>query len=199
MNDGLVLGIDPGATGALVAYRPGVLIVEDMPTFQMTVNKKTRTRIDALKLYNIVETMKLVGVELAVLEAVGGRPKQSASNAFVFGYGVGLIYMALIQARIPVETVVPGTWKKVMKLPGKKAKTLAERRANESELKQRVCNEILPGHEKEFVGPKGGARIDRMEAGAMAVFGYRHMLNSVRPDAEHRLVYEKSTMDLGGV
>lgn len=187
----LVLGIDPGASGALAAYGDGILHIEDMPTFDMVVNKSVRKRLDPLALSAKLEMFKLMGVELAVLEAVGGRPKQSASNAFVFGYGVGMIVMGLIQQKIPFETVEPGVWKKAMKIPGKGGKkaTAAERKQAEGAIKHRCSAELFPEHREKFYGPQGGARMDRMEAAAMALFGHRHMLNAVRPDGEARILY----------
>jgi len=187
----LVLGIDPGLNGALAVYGPGVLLCEDMPTFQMTVGKKTRSRIDAVRVADLIETYKMMGVELAVMEAVGGRPRQSASSGFVFGYATGLVYMALINARIPVETVPAQTWKKIMKLPGKKGDTAADDKERAAAVKQR-CNELLPDAGAQFYGPRGGARVDRMEAACMALFGYRHMLgNGQRQrDVEGTIAYQ---------
>lgn len=187
----LVLGIDPGLNGALAVYGLGVLLCDDMPTFEMTIGKKTRRRIDAVAVADLVDTYKLMGVELAVMEAVGGRPRQSASSGFVFGYATGLVYMALINARIPVETVPAQTWKKIMKLPGKKGDTAAADKERMVAVKQR-CNELLPDAGAQFYGPRGGARVDRMEAACMALFGYRHMLGNgqTQRDVEGTIAYQ---------
>lgn len=175
----MILGIDPGATGALALYAPGILQIDDMPTFSMTVGKTTRKRVDAPALAELIDTYKLMGLELAVLEAVGGRPRQSASAAFVFGYSVGLVYMALINARVPVETVPPQTWKKLMKMPGKRKG--GQKAAVEKEYLDAIkvrATELLPDAGQHFYGPRGGARVDRMEAACMAVFGHRHLLGN---------------------
>ena len=89
----LVLGIDPGHSGAFAVYDTDaqrISTIEDMPTWFQTVGKKKRPRIDALALADMFDTYEMMGVDLIVLEAVGGRPAQSASAAFVFGYGLGL-------------------------------------------------------------------------------------------------------------
>ena len=179
----------------MTVYGPGTFVVDDMPTFDMTIGKTTRKRLDPIKLIDMIEGYKLMGVTLAVIEAVGGRPKQSASNAFVFGYSVGLVYMALIQARIPVETAQPGVWKKAMRLPGKKMKGQTDKAVEDMIVAR--AQELFPDARGEFFGPKGGRRIDRMESSCLAMFGHRHMLNTVRPDAEWRIVYQKANADLG--
>lgn len=191
----IVLGIDPGLNGALCLYGDGVFQVHDMPVYAMTVNKKTRNRVDMLALADLIDSFSVIGVDLAVMEAVGGRPKQSASAAFVFGYSVGLIAMGLMNARIPIETVTPQVWKKIMKMPGKVAKPAAAKKASEAQIKARG-HELFPQHRTAFEGLRGGVKLDRIEAAALAAFGHRHVLGSQRPDGEWRLTYQKA--DTGG-
>lgn len=176
----LVLGIDPGREGALAVYGPGYLDVQDMPVFDMTIGKTKRKRVDAVGVIDVIETAKMLGVELAVLEAVGGRPKQSASAGFVFGYSVGLVYMALIQARIPVETVTPQVWKRLMRVPTDVGRIMER------------ADETFPDHRRLFRGKKDGAKDGRAEAAFLAKFGHDRLLGSVRPDAEWRLTYSKA-------
>ena len=118
----LILGVDPGAGGAFAVYDSDtrkLLGIDDMPIWYQAVGKRKRKRVDALALADMFDLYEIMGVELVVMEAVGGRTGQSASAGFVFGYGVGLIYMAALYSRIVIETVPPGTWKKVMNVPGK--------------------------------------------------------------------------------
>ena len=90
-----VIGVDPGSGGALALYdaKNDALDITDMPTATVTIGKSRRMRIDAVSLLEYFEVAKLMGAELVIIEAVGGRPGQSGMNAFTFGYGVGLIYM----------------------------------------------------------------------------------------------------------
>src|SRR5688572_14456068 len=113
----LVLGVDPGKGGAFALYHQelGLLDVWDMPTHKVTVNKRVRTHVDGVGLLKLFEEAKFRGVDLTVLEGVGGRPRQSASKAYVFGYGVGMIFMASIAAKIPVETADAAMWKVLMR------------------------------------------------------------------------------------
>ncbi len=191
-----VIGVDPGLTGAMARYdsEADTLDIMDMPTWWMTVGKKKRQRVDAVDLAEYFELAKMMGVELVVIEAVGGRPKQSAGAGFVFGYTVGLIYMACVMCRLVVETVPPQTWKKFMRVPGKKGLP-SEKRAAEQAIQHRA-DELFPHHRDKWRGPHGGKRLDRCEAAMLAKFGTDYVLKSVHtdkpwtmPDAELKLAY----------
>jgi hypothetical protein len=194
-----VIGVDPGGTGALAHYdiASNTLDVEDMPVWSMAIGKgKTRKRIDGVALLEYFEMKKMMGVQLVMIEAVGGRPKQSASNAFVFGYGVGLIYMACVATRLPIETVPPQTWKKLMRVPGK-GKKQAEKenrtpKQTEGMIVQRA-DELFPAYSGLWRGPRGGYRLDRAEAAILARYAGDYAMRSTRPvriqDAEWQMVY----------
>lgn len=183
----LVMGVDPGVHGALAiceAASGAIVSIEDMPSWKMPVGKKTRTRVDAVELAERIETAVILGVELVVIEAVGGRPRQSASGGFVFGYSVGLLYMACINSRLAIETVPPGTWKKMLNVPGKS-------KANDDAIIARA-DEMFPEHRSLWRGPKGGKKVDRAEAAMLAHFGAKHVLHSVGTvsgDSEWRAAY----------
>lgn len=174
-----VVGIDPGATGALAVFDTdgGLETIYDMPRWNVVVGKTTRPRIDTVQLAELFDVFKMLDVRLVVIEAVGGRPKQSASAAYVFGFGVGLLMMAAIQSRIPIETVEPATWKKLMRMPKDDQGIVAR------------GDELFPAHRDQFRGPKGAAKHDRVEAAALAKYGADFLLRSIRPDAEWRMVY----------
>lgn len=189
-----VLGIDPGLSGALAVYddETGALDILDMPTWMQTVGKTKRKRIDAVELRDTMEVLAEAGVQLAVLEAVGGRPKQSASAAFVFGYTVGLVYMACMNVRLPIETVPPGSWKKIMRCP-----------TDDDGIAYRA-DEIFPNHTHMWRGKprliKGEMRQaiwhDRAEAALLAKFGCVHIMKSDAPllksDPELALTYRRA-------
>jgi len=206
-----VLGVDPGLDGALACYdyNTGTVQVEDMPTFSMVISKKTRRRVDANALLDYFEMQKAMGAELVIIEAVGGRPKQSASSAFVFGYTVGLIYMAAITNRIPVETVPPQVWKKILNVPGKVvARTEKDKMAiltgEKPKVKQKEsdgaiimrADELMPDYTKLWRGPNGGYKVDRAEAAMLALYGGRYALNSTKviniKDPELALIYRNA-------
>lgn len=188
----LVIGIDPGISGAIATYDTStrrLVDVVDMPVWAMPVGKKTRQRVDAVALADLLDVSKMLGVECVVIEAVGGRPRQSASGGFVFGYTVGLIYMACITLRMHIETVPPGEWKKLLNVPGKT-------KANDAAIMARA-DELLPDDRALFRGPQGGKKIDRAEAAMLALFGARYCLQNYHTsDSEFSGVYRNA--DTGG-
>lgn len=206
-----VIGVDPGLSGALACYDydTGGMSIIDMPIFHMVVAKKKRARVDAIALLEYFDMQKMMGAELVIIEAVGGRPKQSASSAFVFGYTVGLIYMAAISCRIPVETVPPQVWKKILKVPGKVvARTEKDKMAlltgEKNKVKQKEsdgaiimrADELMPDHANLWRGPQGGYKVDRAEAAMLALYGGRYALNSTKvvriQDPELALIYRNA-------
>lgn len=194
-----VIGVDPGASGALAHYdiSSNTLDVQDLPTWNMaTANGKTRKRIDAVGLLEYFEEKKLAGVQLVMIEAVGGRPKQSASSGFVFGYGVGLIYMACVAVRLPIETVPPQTWKKMMRVPGKGKRAAQKEGKTPKQIEGMIvqrADELFPNYSNEWRGPRGGYRLDRAEAAILARYAGDFGLRSTKAiriqDAEWNMVY----------
>lgn len=210
------MGVDPGINGALAVCdsSTGHLVsMEDMPVWYMTVGRSKRARVDAVELAERIDFAKnMLGVSLVVIEAVGGRPKQSASGGFVFGYTVGLLYMACVMHRLPIETVAPQTWKKLMKLPGKQRKrgdekivyaTEADAKAARSKAVKDAeaaivnrADEVFPASRELWRGPRGGLMLDRAEAALLARFGVDHVLRSLghvaASDPEMRLAYRNA-------
>ncbi len=167
----LVLGIDPGSGGAFALYDTKtrrIIGIEDMPVWYQRVGKSKRKRVDAITLAEMFSIYELLGIDLVVLEAVGGRGKQPGSSGFVFGFSVGLVYMAMITSRLVIETVPPATWKKLLNVPGKT-------KADDTAILARA-DELFPEDRALFRGKNGGKRIDRAEAAMMAKFGADHVL-----------------------
>lgn len=166
----IVIGVDPGVSGALAAfnYKLGAIDITDMPTIETLVAGRRRPRIDAVELLNYFELQKAMGAELVMIEAVGQRPGQA--NMFAFGYGVGLIYMACIAVRLPIESVAPQTWKKLLRVPGKK-------HSEPGDIIRRA-DELLPDHRETWRGAKGGLKVDRAEAALLATYGVQFALRA---------------------
>lgn len=174
----LVAGIDPGTNGACAVYcsdTKQLISVEDMPFWYQTVNKKQRRRVDPIGLLELFEMLNMMGVKLIVMEAVGGRPRQSASAGFVFGYTVGLTYMAAMTAKIMVDTVTPQTWKKLLNISGKT-------KAEDDDIINRAY-ELFPHQRdmfRDFTHTKAGRkRVDRAEAAMLAKFGGDYALRTL--------------------
>lgn len=162
MADGFVLGIDPGATGALALVdERGV--IEDL--WDMPVRKERgRKRTDPVELRNLVYRIQaLYDPEAWIIEAVGGRPAQSASAAFVFGVGYGMIVMLGIEHKVRLDFVEPGIWKRAMRAPADKQEAVNR------------ADELFPAHRNLFRGRMGGLRPDRAEAAMLALYKLEKM------------------------
>lgn len=173
----LVMGIDPGGEGAFAIYDTDTLKIVgdiwDMPIWYQTVGKARRKRVDALAVADIMDTASLMGVDMVVMEAVGGRKSQNAAHAFTFGYGVGIIYTAVIYQGLVLDTVPPSTWKQKMNVPGKT-------KAHDSAIVAKA-EELFPDARRQFKGPKGGCKVDRAEAAIIAKYGGDIMLGNYKP------------------
>lgn len=100
------LGIDPGASGAIVIM-DGEKIIEwaAMPT--MKVGSATRVNAPAL-------AAMLRGYEKldAYVEQVGAMPGQGTASMFSFGHSAGVVAGVLGALEITVTLVTPQAWKK---------------------------------------------------------------------------------------
>lgn len=176
----LVLGIDPGANGAFAVYdttsRRLVGPVQDVPVWFQTVSRKKRKRVDALAIADMFDEFEVMGVQLVVMEAVGGRGGQSAVAGFSFGYTVGVIYMAALYSGIVIETVPPQTWKQMLNVPGKS-------KADDTAIMARA-DELFPDDRMQFRGDRGGKKLDRAEAAMIAKYGGDFILSNIMAQKE---------------
>ena len=116
----LVVGIDPGLTGALALLdEHGTLLeVGDMPVVDHQVN--------AALLHGILDDWRAVVYEYpcvntltVVTELVGPMPKQGVTSVFSFGVSYGTI-LGVVGARWPLHRVRPAVWKRAMGLTADK-------------------------------------------------------------------------------
>lgn len=125
----LILGIDPGLTGAIAAYHTrtkDLVMCVDMPVFKNV--KKNSNKVD-LNPHGIAELIESLAPKLrgAILEDVAAAPKQGVVSMFNFGYGQGILYGILIAYKIPVLLIKPQVWKSNMGLT--RDKDLSRRKA----------------------------------------------------------------------
>lgn len=115
----VVLGIDPGQTGAISVLadgRPQCFI--DMP---LIARKAGGQQIDP---YTLARRLREAlaphagAYTLAVCEQVGAMPKQGGSSMFRFGQADGIARGVLGALGVPMIEVHPSAWKKHLRLDG---------------------------------------------------------------------------------
>lgn len=111
----ILLGIDPGGTGALAFFDPdaGTLDIIDMPTVQVKRGASLKNEISPQMLAAIVRGRMPA---FALVEKVGAMPGQGVSSMFQFGRGVGMVEGVLAALLIPTDYVTPQAWQKAVKL-----------------------------------------------------------------------------------
>ncbi|MCA0318208.1 MAG: hypothetical protein LCH88_09080 [Proteobacteria bacterium] len=112
-----ILGIDPGASGAIAFYFPDVpgrVSVDDMPLVNGSVCCVT-----------LAHRIAQMGPTEAIVELVGSMPKQGVSSTFKFGASVGAVHGVLGALAVPYALVTPGKWKRRMGLGSDKEQARA--------------------------------------------------------------------------
>jgi crossover junction endodeoxyribonuclease RuvC len=117
----LVLGVDPGATGALALVDPDgpeLVDVLDMPL----VRWGKAAIVDGATLLDWLAGRAIGAI---VIEAVASRPGQGVASSFAFGRAVGGVEAVLAALGPPVVHVTPQQWKRRAGLASAKADSLA--------------------------------------------------------------------------
>lgn len=157
----LVLGIDPGLTGALALYDPALdtLDVRDMPTFVLPKGAKgKRTELDLYGLASILDEWAKFKVR-AYVEQVGATPQMGVTSAFSFGGSYWAARMACAAHFIPTELVTPQVWKRALGVAAGAGKT---------DVVRARASAIMPRHAVNWpLGKHDG----RAEAALIAYYG----------------------------
>jgi crossover junction endodeoxyribonuclease RuvC len=109
---GLLIGIDPGLSGAIAVVGDGRIACRDMPTLEM--NGKRRVCPHALR--DALQAIRHEGhsVEMVILEHVQGVQGTGATSAFTFGRGFGVVEGVLAGLFLRHTLVRPQTWTKAL-------------------------------------------------------------------------------------
>lgn len=156
MEDRTFIGIDPGLSGGIVFCEGGRLSIYDMPTLELTRNKKNKRELDLYELAAILRTAP--GGAVAIIEQVGAMPGQGVSSTFAFGKVYGAALMGCIALQIPVRLVAPVTWKKWARIPTGSGKDASRAKAKE----------LFPASAGMFSRVKDNGRAD---AALLAAYG----------------------------
>ena len=112
----MIIGIDPGCSGALVVMTDGGNYVAHLNMPTVKVGTKSRVNGAAVAAF-LRETIGEFTAH-AYLEAVGAMPGQGVSSMFTFGHAAGIVEGLLQGMGIPYTLVTPQAWKRRAGLVG---------------------------------------------------------------------------------
>lgn len=157
----LILGVDPGLTGALALYdfhAKKLKAVIDTPTLKVKKTNGKETRIvDITCLSDFIKSFAAL-ICGAVIEEVGAAPGQGVSSTFKFGMVTGIVHGVVAAHHIPIHLSKPPVWKAIMGLN------------QDKKLSCRIAAKTFPELEHSF---KRGMDDGRAEAALLAKFGER--------------------------
>lgn len=157
----MIIGIDPGLSGAIFLLQGDDSDVFDMPVTERLVNGKLKRQIDPASLARILPT----DAEFVIVEQVSAMPGQGVTSSFNFGFTAGAIQGVVAALGLPLRTVHPQVWKRKFGLLGQ------PKDASRAEASRR-----LPQHAHLWPLKKHDGRA---EAALLALYG--SMMDNPKP------------------
>ena len=114
----LIIGIDPGISGALCFFEDGKIIdLVEMPN--MAEGKKNKRQVNGAQIYNEISSriknFKKKDIKV-IIEHVTAMPGQGVTSMFNFGQSLGVLKGVCSAMQLPVYFVRPVKWKKYFNL-----------------------------------------------------------------------------------
>lgn len=141
----IIVGIDPGITGAIGAYdiSSGSGAVWDIPTLTLTGKSKVKRIVDPRALADIFDAIVARDREVEfVMEAVNSMPGQGVATVFSLGDSYGCLRGVVGAMGYECFRVAPQRWKLAMQLSSDKEDSLHHAR------------ELFPGLAQEELSRK---------------------------------------------
>lgn len=150
----MIVGIDPGASGAIAWLSDNGLLIEvrDLPV--QKVGSRTEL-LPAAFAAMLREPNRLPGH--VFLERVATRPGEGSAASFSFGMGFGMLQGVLASLGVPVTLVTPAKWKGNLHVP-----------ADKGAARLRAC-QLWPGAADAFKRVKDDGRA---EAAMIGLYGF---------------------------
>ena len=110
----LIIGIDPGISGAICFFLNGEVIdVIDMPS--MADGKKNKRQINSQQVFNEI-SQRILNIPkkeiIVVIEHVSAMPGQGVTSMFNFGQSFGVLKGICSAMQLSMYFVRPAKWKK---------------------------------------------------------------------------------------
>jgi len=137
----LIFGADPGLDGGLAFWAApseghGAVVQAAAMMAMPALSGKTKRELDAVRVHDWTSTVldlyaaelsptEYAGNVLVVVESVHSMPKQGIVGAFTFGEGFGALKAVFRILQVPMITVLPTRWKKLVLAGTQKDKNAA--------------------------------------------------------------------------
>lgn len=171
----IVLGIDPGISGAVALYADGRLVeVCDMPV--------AGKEVDPYQLSKILEALSSPdATDMTVVETQQAMPEQGVSTTFKIGNNFGLVRGVVAALGYRITPVRPGVWKRRLDIPSPPSDVPKNRRSAWRKEKARLrASQLMP----EGAGAWTLVKHDgRAEAALLAYYGANHG-DAAKPSAK---------------
>tara|TARA_S200000501_G_scaffold290010_1_gene274936 strand:+ start:342 stop:836 length:495 start_codon:yes stop_codon:yes gene_type:complete len=110
----LIIGIDPGISGAMCFFQNGEITdVIDMPS--MADGKKNKRQINSQQVFNEISE-RIINIPkkeiIVVIEQVSAMPGQGVTSMFNFGQSFGVLKGICSAMQLSMYFVRPAKWKK---------------------------------------------------------------------------------------
>jgi len=114
----LIIGIDPGISGAICFLQKGKIIdVIEMPS--MAAGKKNKKQVNGSQIFNEIslriKDLKKEDIKV-IIEQVSAMPGQGVTSMFNFGQSFGILKGICSAMHLPMYFVRPAKWKKYFNL-----------------------------------------------------------------------------------
>lgn len=162
----LVLGFDPGVTGAIALLRPGRLIsIHDIPVI---TNQKGKKEIQPYELTEIIRSF--AKITMAFVEDVHAMPKQGVVSTCSICRSVATIEGVLAGLDIDFTRIPPQTWSKYF-FPRVKGKP--KKKGKDKDRNRLLAIKLWERKAHMFKRKKDS---DRADACLIAKYGLEHLL-----------------------
>jgi crossover junction endodeoxyribonuclease RuvC len=149
----MILGIDPGLTGAITLVDDSCHIVSiyDMPVMEKPYGKGKM--VNSIELSDMIDEMiSMAGNSLTFhLEQVSSMPGQGVASTFAFGRAFGVVEGVIGCKKQPLVYVSPRTWKKSFGLIGK-----------DKDVARTIAMSLYPASADFFKRKKDIGRVDSL-------------------------------------
>jgi hypothetical protein len=163
MTHRILIGIDPGLTGALaVLHDGGTPVFFDMPLMRKRVKGKQVNAGMLAVLLRGIRGRNPGASFLAVVEEVGTHKGEGPVGAMSFGRTVGVIDGVLATLDVPAITVTPQIWKKSLNLMRKRGESSRDTKSERKDEARALALKLYPECSYELALKKHGGRADAL-------------------------------------